>query len=152
MGLRHKKTDVHKKGYFFLLGSISLILVPCLAGCKESCLIQVFVISLQHLSGNGEPAFSDFEWLTLLWAILVCLQSDKRVALKTTRRTQSLRCLERSKREVASLSTTSLCEPQDHCWSLYAPSDDQKSVSMPSIKFPIESHHATGNAHYGPTS
>ena len=60
-------------------GSISLILVLCPAGCKESFLKQIFVMYLQHLSGNGKPAFSDFEWLTLLWTVLVCLQSDRSV-------------------------------------------------------------------------
>ena len=64
----------------------------------------------------------------------------------------SLQCLARSKREVTSLSKSSLCKPQDRCWSLDAPSDDQKSVSLHSMKFLIESHHATGDAHHGPTS
>ena len=95
-----------------ICGHISLTLVPCPAGCKESFLNQIFVISLQHLSGNEKPAFGDFECLTLLWTVLVCLQSDRSVIFRTTRRAQSLQRHERSKQEATSLSKASLCEPE----------------------------------------
>ena len=65
---------------------------------------------------------------------------------------ESLQRHERSNREATSLSKASSCKPEDPCWSLVAPSDDQVSLSSPSMKFLIESHHATHNANYGPAS
>ena len=56
----------------------SSILVLCPAGCTESFWNQLGVISFQHLFGNGEPAFSDFQWLTLSCGqfLFACKQTE----------------------------------------------------------------------------
>ena len=99
------------------------IFVPCPAGCKESFLNQIFVISLQHLSGKEETSIQCFRMAYSPEDSSCLLATDRSVIFKTTRRAQSLQRHERSKREATSLSKASLCEPQDHCWSPDVPSD-----------------------------